>query len=418
MPDVEIARAMMRSAVPLEVSDEAIKNTCHYIGNVLNNKAQDLARDINYVPKRRTRASHNSISTPVVDPAHSSTAENATQQTRPKDPERDHTTVPSGISGSVPATPQGTHSALTPQTDGSSATHMSHGPNHCIYQCKHPENDQIPMVRCCLCYKWHHEDCVSDIYSPKSDNWWICALCRQSTATTQVMSRTLQQIQQTLNSLVKMNFDLFAKVEALTESNRILSAKVDSMSNSQCKCKDNLVQNPEHHKLPTLLIGDSTIRDVIAKEKDTIRITARGGGKTNDILSMLKKMTTKSFADVIVHVGTNDTSTKFPTDKIIENMSQIMDTAKHISVTGHVTISGICPRTDNSDAALKGNDVCDRVQQICADKGCIFVDHRDTFLTRNGDTIEELLLIDGLHLSSPGTKKTASESEVIVHDLL
>ena len=61
MPDVEIARAMMRSAVPLEVSDEAIKNTCNYIGNVLNNKAQYLARDINYVPKRRTRdQSHSS----------------------------------------------------------------------------------------------------------------------------------------------------------------------------------------------------------------------------------------------------------------------------------------------------------------------------------------------------------------------
>ena len=116
-------------------------------------------------------------------------------------------------------------------------------------------------------------------------------------------------------------------------------------------------------------------------------------------------MTTKSFADVVVQVGTNDISTKFPMDKIIENMSQIMDTAKHISVTGNVTISGVCPRTDNSDAALKGNDVCDRVQQICADKGCIFVDHRDTFLTRSGDTIDELLLIDGLHLSSAGTKK-------------
>ena len=51
MPDVEIARAMMRSAVPLEVSDEAIKNTCHYIGNVLINKAQDLASDINYLSK-------------------------------------------------------------------------------------------------------------------------------------------------------------------------------------------------------------------------------------------------------------------------------------------------------------------------------------------------------------------------------
>ena len=86
-------------------------------------------------------------------------------------------------------------------------------------------------------------------------------------------------------------------------------------------------------------------------------------------------------------------------------MSQIMDTVKHISVTGRVTISGICTRTDNNDAVLQGNDVCDRVQQICADKGCIFDDHRDTLLTRSGDAIEELLLIDGLHLSSAGTKK-------------
>ena len=138
-----------------------------------------------------------------------------------------------------------------------------------------------------------------------------------------------------------------------------------------------------------------------------------------DMREMTKKMTTKSFADVIVHVGTNYTSTKFPMDKIIENMSQIMDTAKHISVTGHVTISGICPRTDNNDAALKRNDVCDRVQQICADKGCIFVDHRDTFLTRSGDTIEELLDPHRwLALIICRDEKTASESEIIVHDFL
>ena len=65
-------------------------------------------------------------------------------------------------------------------------------------------------------------------------------------------------------------------------------------------------------------------------------VVARGGGKTSDILAMLRKMKPRSYSDVVIHVGTNDTSTKFPKDKIIQNMSNIIDRAKTIAATHSV----------------------------------------------------------------------------------
>ena len=153
-----------------------------------------------------------------------------------------------------------------------------------------------------------------------------------------------------------------------------------------------------------LLIGDSTIRDVVSNDDKALYVVPRGGGKTGDILAMMKSVKPNTYTDVVIHVGTNDTSTKFPLEKIMTNMTNIIDTAKSISKSGHVTFSGICPRKDNDAAARKGDEVNGLLKDLCGEKGCVFIDHRDTFLRRNGDVIEDHLLMDGLHLSARGTR--------------
>ena len=98
---------------------------------------------------------------------------------------------------------------------------------------------------------------------------------------------------------------------------------------------------------PRLIIGDSTIRDVVSTDSSCLLVNSKGGAKTGDILSILKKTKSSTHSDIIIHVGTNDTATEFPTEKITEDLSQIMDVAKDKSATGHIVISGICPRTDD-----------------------------------------------------------------------
>ena len=45
------------------------------------------------------------------------------------------------------------------------------------------------------------------------------------------------------------------------------------------------------------------------------------------------------------------------------------------------------------------------MKSIAEETGCLFVNNQDNFLCRNGDINEELLSIDGLHLSKLGTER-------------
>ena len=81
----------------------------------------------------------------------------------------------------------------------------------------------------------------------------------------------------------------------------------------------------------------------------------------------------------------------------------IVSQAKQVSTTGHATISGITPRSDHKDAAEKGETVNTVIESVAGESGCLFMNHQDNFLCRNGDIIEEMLTVDGLHLSKQGT---------------
>ena len=72
----------------------------------------------------------------------------------------------------------------------------------------------------------------------------------------------------------------------------------------------------------------STIRDIVANENSDIHVQSIGGAKTGDILNTLKRTKRGAFSDIIIHVGTNDTATKFPKEKIVENITNIIDQAK------------------------------------------------------------------------------------------
>ena len=119
-------------------------------------------------------------------------------------------------------------------------------------------------------------------------------------------------------------------------------------------------------------------------------------------------MKNNEFGDIIIQVGSNDCATKKPVQEIIENFDKIIEAAKQVSSTGHVTQGGICPRTDDGDAAARGTEVNSRLQQLAEARGCIHVDHSGTFLLRNREVNTACLLQDGLHLSEAGSKALLS----------
>ena len=277
--------------------------------------------------------------------------------------------------------------------------------SYCMEPCKHGRRDAADMVRCCICYNWFHEDCLDRDCAPSHDaTWWLCSCCRQMPQTIATLTTSINRLCGLVETLSTENKTLKDEISALKNSNDVILAQIQPLKDIDLRSRGANDINGQN-KLPRLLIGDSTIRDVLSNDDTTLCVNSKGGAKTGDILSMLNKYMPGSNSDVLIHVGTNDSSTKFPNDKIVENMSRIMDTAKEKSVNGRVIISDICPRTDNSDAASIGTAVNEALKTLANEKDCVFIDHTDSFLTRCGEIIEYFLLIDGMHLSAAGTRK-------------
>ena len=216
--------------------------------------------------------------------------------------------------------------------------------------------------------------------------------------------RQLPNILATLNDTV---LQLSGYVSQLVDENKILTVLVNELKQSNSKIKaglSNIQKSTDQDRnsreisndRPSLILGDSTIRDVVPNDEHRLYVCSKGGAKTSAILSMFKKVKQNAYGDITIHVGTSDTATKYPETKIVENVSSILDVAKDKSRTGNVTLNGICPRIDDDTAADKGKNINATMASLASDKGCKFIDHMDAFVSRNGEVIEDFLLIDGL----------------------
>ena len=255
-----------------------------------------------------------------------------------------------------------------------------------------------------MCYVWCHEDCVK--FDKNLDTrWFVCPPCRGMSHRIHDLENTMSVLLNTVNELATVNAELVSTNERLTNEIRKLNSEQQvrfaSLNTIQCQCKS---ANPGKPHKPDLLIGSSIIRDVVSDDDNKLLVKSHGGAKTHDILKMLTKMKSDEYGDIYIHIASNDCATKKPVPEIVENMDNIIAAAKRVSSSGHVTISGICPRIDDTTAAARGAEVNTREQELAETRGCVRVDHEGTFLCRNGEVNSALLLADGLHLSEAGSK--------------
>ena len=108
-------------------------------------------------------------------------------------------------------------------------------------------------------------------------------------------------------------------------------------------------------------------------------------------------------------------SQKMHIDRIMENFKKLVDTTKRVSATGLVTFSGICPRLDNNYAVGRGKELNSRIKELAVTEGCCFVGHEGTFLCKNGEINDALLLVDGLHLSAADSKRMLNNLSLSSH---
>ena len=311
-------------------------------------------------------------------------------------------TVNSGSNGHREATAE-IPKAADAEADGQNSD--PDGQSYCIVNCKHGRDGNIDeMIRCCLCYLWCHEDCV-DI-DPKYDtpSLWLCHGCRGTSSRILTLEQTVLTLVNKLEEFTMVSKELVSTNEQLAREIRKLNSEQQARLDIVNKTMHTHNPGTKGTVRPDLLIGSSILRDLVLNDDKDLVIKSHGGAKTNDILKMINNMKTGDYADITIHVGSNDWATKKPIPEIAENYDKIIEAAKRVSSTGHVTLSGICPRTDDNEAACRGKEFNARVQELVEVRGCVRVEHDGRFLCMNAEVNSALLLLDGLHLSEAGSK--------------
>ena len=195
--------------------------------------------------------------------------------------------------------------------------HVPEQTKHCIEQCHLDRSGTGDMIRCCLCFRWYHEMCVSEV--DKETPWWVCPTCRSLAPSVAALSALMTQLQDNMSKVLDMNARLVESVNDLSCKNELLAAQVASLTTA-LSSRTQVTPNTQPTKnVPNLLIGASTIRDIACTDPKGLYIISRGGAKTGDILKILKDTNADSYGDVIIHVVTNDCATKYPVDKICDN---------------------------------------------------------------------------------------------------
>ena len=272
---------------------------------------------------------------------------------------------------------------------------------HCSVNCKYGRRDAKDMVRCSLCYTWYHEDCIGDHYSRNTySHWWLCIKCRQMPNTLVTLNDTVLQLSGYVSQLIdKILTEMVNKVK---QSNSKIKAE---LSNIQKSTDQDRNSREISNDSPSLILGDSTIRDIVPNNEHRLYVCSKGGAKASDILAMLKKGKTKCIWWYYDTCGNKRHCHKIPRDKNCGKCIQHSGCCKRQIANGKCNIKWNMPSYWRWYGSRQRENINATMASLASDKGCNFIDHMDTFVSRNGEVIEDFLLLDGLHLSASGTRK-------------
>ena len=295
---------------------------------------------------------------------------------------------------------------------------LAMAPKHCDSDCKHngaasKGGKALEMVRCCFCMRWFHANCMKD-KNETFENIWNCLTCRMMPTQITTLLASLSQLTCVVNELKDEQEKLKAETTALKCEISELKCKFDEMKNSQTYSSVVQNNNPSTQTRNSLLIGDSVIRDIDQEKLSETTVKCLPGATIKRVHDELQKIDpTESHSKIFIVAGTNDYAKEDKTiQDTIEQFSNLLSYA--CSKADDVVVSSICPRQDISRneedlAAFNAG-----LQSLCEDKGCVFVDHTQTFTLGDGSVNEGFLLNKGPHLSRAGSNRLAKNLKLQV----
>ena len=143
-----------------------------YVKLLKKTSSESLLKDPNYRPRRKNH--HKADSTPNTESPGSTgegTGDNTDQRTDPPvDTELTALKSTEDVQGNM------THSLPSSlENQPRQERHVEVCTLHCIPGCRHERSDAGEMTRWCMCYRWHHEDCIGShikAFDAKHDRNW------------------------------------------------------------------------------------------------------------------------------------------------------------------------------------------------------------------------------------------------------
>ena len=136
---------------------------------------------------------------------------------------------------------------------------------------------------------------------------------------------------------------------------------------------------------PTLLIGDSLIRDIERSKPVNTSVRSLSGAKIKDISNSLSRDENR-YKKVVICAGTNDCSRdNFNIDTVAEQFGELLQVATDkVAGVDNVLVSSIPPRTDNVAHQQRVEELNTALQDLAIKAGANLVSNDKSFRLADG----------------------------------
>ncbi|XP_033109313.1 uncharacterized protein LOC117110664 [Anneissia japonica] len=146
--------------------------------------------------------------------------------------------------------------------------------------------------------------------------------------------------------------------------------------------------------------GDSILRDIQESWFQQTDVIVKRGSIIEDIFETLNSKDLDQYADIIVHVGTNDVANATDIANISSSIEKLITLVMVKAPTTKLHISAISPRKTHMTAVTEANII---LRDLVKSLDCSFLNVNPKCVYQNG-SVDNTILYDGLHLSHKGTK--------------
>ena len=265
----------------------------------------------------------------------------------------------------------------------------------------------MTMIQCIHCMSWFHNDCMQ-IKKDEVIGSFACFDCHIAHKNIAKNLDIVSTMKKTIDDITAENTRTKTALEEI--KNECHSLKQE---NKELLEKLNQLQKITHDSAsPSLLIGDSLLRDFDEKKLNNTTVKPLNGAKVADLKPHIEQA--KLCQRVIICVGTNDCSSEdFDGEKITAEYKELVNVAKSKVINSpDVIISSIPPRMDSLEYQENVENLNAGLCTIARDTGATFINNDETFRLGDRSPNDGYILSDGLHLTNKGSNRLARNVNV------